>query len=151
MVGALLGDTLRYTMASVVILVVTMLIGYRPPGGLVGVVAAVLLLLVFCFSVSWIWTLLGMKLRSPESVMGVSMMVLFPLTFLSNVFVPIETMPDWLQPAVETNPVSILVDAVRSLMVGDPHGGSIVTVLVISGVFVAVFGPLTMRAYSRRS
>ena len=58
---------------------------------------------------------------------------------------------DWLQPAVENNPVSILVDAVRSLMVGDPHGGSIVTVLVISGVFVAVFGPLTMRAYSRRS
>lgn len=151
MVGALLGDTLRYTMASVVILVVTMAIGYRPPGGVMGVVAAVVLLLVFCFSVSWIWTLLGMKLRSPESVMGVSMMVLFPLTFLSNVFVPIDTMPDWLQPAVEHNPVSILVDAVRSLMVGDAHGGSILQVLVISGVLVAVFGPLTMRAYSRKN
>jgi ABC-2 type transport system permease protein len=151
MVGALLGDTLRYTMASVVILVVTMLIGYRPPGGVVGVLLAVALLLVFCFSVSWIWTLLGMKLRSPESVMGVSMMVLFPLTFLSNVFVQIETMPGWLQPVVERNPVSILVDAVRSLMVGDPHGGSILQVLVISGVLVAVFGPLTMRAYARKS
>ncbi|MDF1706251.1 MAG: ABC transporter permease [Aeromicrobium sp.] len=151
MVGALLGDTLRYTMASVVILVVTMAIGYRPPGGLTGVVAAVVLLLVFCFSVSWIWTLLGMKLRSPESVMGVSMMVLFPLTFLSNVFVPIDTMPSWLQPAVEHNPVSILVDAVRSLMVGEAHGGSILQVLIISGVLVAIFGPLTMRAYSRKT
>lgn len=151
MVGALLGDALRYTMASTVILVVTMLLGYRPPGGLVGVVSAVLLLLVFCFSVSWIWTLLGMKLRSPESVMGVSMMVLFPLTFLSNVFVSIDTMPGWLQPVVEANPVSVLVDAVRSLMVGAPDGGAILTVLVISGGLVAVFGPLTMRAYARAS
>ena len=151
MVGALLGDTLRYTMASVVILVVTMLIGYRPPGGVGGVLSAVVLLLVFCFSVSWIWTLLGLKLRSPESVMGVSMMVLFPLTFLSNVFVQIETMPGWLQPVVERNPVSILVDAVRGLMSGTPEAGPIVTVLLISAGLVAVFGPLTMRAYARKS
>ena len=151
MVGALLGDALRYTMASTVILLVTMLIGYRPPGGVMGVVSAVLLLLVFCFSVSWIWTLLGMKLRSPESVMGVSMMVLFPLTFLSNVFVSIDTMPGWLQPVVEVNPVSVLVDAVRSLMVGAPDGGAILAVLVVSGALVAVFGPLTMRAYARAS
>ncbi|MGJ9411844.1 ABC transporter permease [Aeromicrobium sp. CF4.19] len=151
MVGSLLGDTLRYTMASAVILTVTMLMGYRPPGGFVGVVSAVALLLVFCFSVSWIWTLLGLKLRTPNAVMGVSMMVMFPLTFLSNVFVPIETMPGWLQPAVENNPISILVVAVRGLMTGDVDGGAIVTVLVISGVMVAIFGPLTMRTYTRKT
>ena len=83
--------------------------------------------------------------------MGVSMMVLFPMTFLSNVFVPIETMPNWLQPVVERNPISILVDAVRSLMIGDPHGSAIMQVLAISVVLIAIFGPLTMRAYARKN
>lgn len=151
MVGALLGDTLRYTMASAVILTVTMIMGYRPPGGFTGVIAAVALLLTFCFSVSWIWTLLGLKLRTPNAVMGVSMMVMFPMTFLSNVFVPIETMPGWLQPIVEQNPISHLVDAVRSLMVGQADGGPILTVLIISAGLIVVFGPLTMRAYARKT
>jgi ABC-2 type transport system permease protein len=111
----------------------------------------VALLLVFCFSVSWIWTLLGLKLRTPNAVMGVSMMVMFPLTFLSNVFVPIETMPGWLQPVVERNPISYLVDAVRSLMVGEPDAGPILIVLVLSAGFVAVFGWLTMRTYARKT
>ena len=78
-------------------------------------------------------------------------MVLFPITFLSNVFVPIDAMPDWLQPIVENNPVSILLDAVRCLIIGEPDGGSILAVLVIWGVLVAIFGPSTMRSYARTS
>ncbi|MFI5429883.1 ABC transporter permease [Aeromicrobium sp. UC242_57] len=123
LVGSLLGDTLRYTMASTIIIVMTLILGYRPEGGVVGVVAAVALLLIFCFSLSWIWTLLGFKLRTPNAVMGVSMMVLFPLTFLSNVFVSPDTMPDVLESIVKVNPVTILVDASRSLMAGNPDGG----------------------------
>lgn len=151
LVGSLLGDTLRYTMASTIIIVVTLLLGYRPGGGVVGVVAAVALLLIFCFSLSWIWTLLGFKLRTPNAVMGVSMMVLFPLTFLSNVFVAPETMPDLLEKIVKVNPVTILVDAARSLMDGNPDSGAIMTVLVMSAVLVAVFGPLTMRVFANKS
>lgn len=151
LVGSLLGDSLRYTMASTVILVVSLLMGYRPPGGLVGVIAAVALLLVFCFSLSWMWTLLGLKLRTPESVMGVSMMVLFPLTFISNVFVPKESMPNWLQSVVTANPVTHLVDAARGFLDGSPDYGAVMTVLIMSGVLIAVFGPLTMRAYTNKT
>lgn len=151
LVGSLLGDTLRYTMASSIIIAVTLLLGYRPAGGVSGVVAAVLLLLIFCFSLSWIWTLLGFKLRTPNAVMGVSMMVLFPLTFLSNVFVSPATMPDVLERVVEVNPISVLVDAARSLMDGAADGGAIVTVLVMSAVLVAVFGPLTMRVFANKT
>ncbi|MCW2840169.1 MAG: transporter [Aeromicrobium sp.] len=151
LVGSLLGDTLRYTMASSIIIVLTLVMGYRPAGGVVGVVSAIALLLVFCFSLSWIWTLLGFKLRTPNAVMGVSMMVLFPLTFLSNVFVAPETMPDVLESIVKVNPVTILVDAARSLMDGDPDGGAITTVLIMSAVLVAVFGPLTMRVFANRT
>lgn len=151
LVGSLLGDTLRYTMASTIIIVVTLLLGYRPGGGVAGVIAAVALLLIFCFSLSWIWTLLGFKLRTPNAVMGVSMMVLFPLTFLSNVFVAPETMPDLLEKIVKVNPVTILVDAARSLMDGNPDSGAIMTVLVMSAVLVAVFGPLTMRVFANKS
>ncbi|KAA1380247.1 ABC transporter permease [Aeromicrobium fastidiosum] len=151
LVGSLLGDTLRYSMASTIIIAMTLLLGYRPAGGVTGVVAAVALLLIFCFSLSWIWTLLGFKLRTPNAVMGVSMMVLFPLTFLSNVFVSPDTMPDVLRSVVNVNPVTILVDAARSLMDGRADGGAIVTVLIMSAVLVAVFGPLTMRVFANKS
>ncbi|MET1038709.1 MAG: ABC transporter permease, partial [Aeromicrobium sp.] len=151
LVGSLLGDTLRYTMASTIIIVLTLVMGYRPAGGVVGVVSAVVLLLIFCFSLSWIWTLLGFKLRTPNAVMGVSMMVLFPLTFLSNVFVAPETMPDVLESVVNVNPVTILVDAARSLMDGQADNGAIMTVLIMSAVLVAVFGPLTMRVFANRT
>jgi ABC-2 type transport system permease protein len=151
LVGSLLGDTLRYTMASSIIIAVTLLLGYRPEGGVTGAVAAIALLLVFCFSLSWIWTLLGFKLRTPNAVMGVSMMVLFPLTFLSNVFVSPSTMPDVLERVVKVNPVTVLVDAARSLMDGAPDGGAIVAVLVMSAALVAVFGPLTMRVYANKT
>ncbi|RBL79551.1 ABC transporter permease, partial [Streptomyces cavourensis] len=87
MVGYLLGDVLRYLLASVVMLTVGMIIGFRPEGGVLGVLAGVALLLVFSFAFSWIWTMFGLMLRTEKSVMGVSMMVIFPLTFLSNVFV----------------------------------------------------------------
>ncbi|MBH0247800.1 ABC transporter permease, partial [Streptomyces cavourensis] len=116
MVGYLLGDVLRYLLASVVMLTVGMIIGFRPEGGVLGVLAGVALLLVFSFAFSWIWTMFGLMLRTEKSVMGVSMMVIFPLTFLSNVFVLPSTMPGWLQAFVNNSPITHLVSAVRGLM-----------------------------------
>ncbi|WP_340682979.1 ABC transporter permease [Amycolatopsis coloradensis] len=150
MVGYLLGDMLRYLIASLVILGVGLIMGFRPAGGFGGVAAAILLLLAFSFAFSWIWTMFGLLLRSEKSVMGVSMMVLFPLTFLSNIYVNPETMPGWLQAFVDVNPVTHVVAAVRSMMDGNWDGGEITWVLIAGAVILAIFGTLTMRLYNRK-
>ncbi|MFI7116143.1 ABC transporter permease [Amycolatopsis sp. NPDC049868] len=150
MVGYLLGDMLRYLIASLVILGVGLIMGFRPAGGIGGVAAAILLLLAFSFAFSWIWTMFGLLLRSEKSVMGVSMMVLFPLTFLSNIYVNPETMPGWLQAFVDVNPVTHVVAAVRSMMDGAWNGGEITWVLIAGAVILAIFGTLTMRLYNRK-
>ncbi|RSS41346.1 ABC transporter permease [Streptomyces sp. WAC08241] len=150
MVGYLLGDVVRYLIASAVMLTVGVIIGYRPEGGFPGVLLGVVLLLVFSFAFSWIWTMFGLLLRSEKSVMGVSMMVIFPLTFLSNVFVDPKTMPGWLQAFVNNNPVTHVASAVRELMAGRWPGTEIAWSLGWSALFVLVFGWVTMRLYNRR-
>jgi ABC-2 type transport system permease protein len=150
LVGALFGDVLRYFMAATVILGVGLVLGFRPDGGVGGVLLGIALLVVFSFAFSWIWTMFGLLLRSEKSVMGVSMMVLFPLTFLSNVFVEPDTMPGWLRAFVEVNPITRLVAATRGLMQGNPDAGEITWVLVSAAVLIAIFGTLTMRLYNRK-
>jgi ABC-2 type transport system permease protein len=150
LVGPLLADGVRYSLASAVILVLGFVLGFRPEAGVGGVVAAVALLLVFSFSLSWIWTALGIVMRSENALMGASMMVLFPLTFVSNVFVPPETLPSVLQAFVGVNPITILVTAMRGLVHGQAVGSEVGTVLAISAGLVAVFGPLTMVVYRRK-
>jgi ABC-2 type transport system permease protein len=151
LVGALLGDAARYTMASTMVIALGLVLGFRPAGGVAGVLLSVALLLVFSFSLSWIWTALGLVLRTPNSVMGVSMMVLFPLTFVSNVFVDPRTMPPWLQSVVGFNPITHLVTAVRGLMAGTVTPGQIGLVLVSCGALVVVFAPITMYLYRNKN
>ena len=151
LVGALLGDAARYTMASTMVIVLGLVLGFRPSGGPIGVLLSVALLLVFSFSLSWIWTALGLVLRTPNSVMGVSMMVLFPLTFVSNVFVDPQTMPSWLQTIVGFNPITHLVTAVRGLMSGTVTPGQIGLVLVSCGALIVVFAPITMYLYRNKN
>jgi len=151
LVGPLLADGARYAMASIIILGLGFVLGFRPQGGVQGVLAGVGLMLVFSFSLSWAWTLAGVTMRSPEAVFGLGNLVMFPLTFVSNVFVPVESLPGWLQAFVNVNPISILVSGVRGLMHGDVVTGDIVLVLLISTALVAVFGPLTMYAYHRKA
>jgi ABC-2 type transport system permease protein len=150
LVGALLGDAARYMMASTMVIVLGLVLGFRPDGGVLGVLLSVALLLVFSFGLSWIWTALGLVLRTPNSVMGVSMMVLFPLTFASNIFVDPRTMPPWLEAIVGANPITHLATAVRGLMHGTATAGQIGWVLLTSGVLVAVFAPLTMYLYRNK-
>ncbi|ATW49567.1 ABC transporter permease [Streptomyces peucetius] len=150
MVGYLLGDVVRYLIASVVMLAVGLLIGYRPDGGPVGIALGVALLMVFSFSFSWIWTMFGLLLRTEKSVMGVSMMVIFPMTFLSNVFVDPSTMPGWLQAFVNNSPVTHVSTAVRELMAGNWPAADIAWSLGWSAVLVVVFGSVTMRLYNRK-
>lgn len=149
LVGALLGDAVRYSLASAIIVVLGLVLGFRPEAGVVGVLLAFGLVLVFCFSLSWIWTLFGLLMRKPESVMYAAMMVLFPLTFMSNILVDPETMPGWLQAFVAVNPITHLATATRGLMHGEATAGQIGIVLAVSAGLVAIFGPLTMRRFHR--
>ncbi|WP_027499563.1 ABC transporter permease [Rhodococcus sp. UNC363MFTsu5.1] len=151
LVGALFGDVVRYTIASVIVMVLGLILGFRPQGGVVGVVASIALLLLFSFSMSWIWTMFAMLMRTEQAVMGVSMFILFPLTFASNIFVDPSTMPSWLQAFVNVNPISKLVTAIRGLMAGTLELGDLAIVLGWCAGFILIFGPITMRLYNRKS
>lgn len=148
-VGALLGDLMRYSLAGVVVLVVGLVLGFRPEAGPLGVVLALALMLVFASALSWLWIILGFLVRTPESVMTSSFLLLFPLTFVSNIFVDPATMPGWLQWVVGVNPVSHLATASRGLMHGGVAPADLVWVLVAAALLTAVFAPIAMRMYYR--
>ena len=101
--GALLADTVRYTIATTLTFAMGYVMGFRPEGGLGAVVVAGLLVIVCSWAISWIFAFFGVIARTASSVQGVSLLILFPLTFLSNAFVPSNTMPSWLQWFVDIN------------------------------------------------
>lgn len=150
LVGSLLVDVVRYSMAAGIMISLGFALGFRPEGGWLGVLGAVALILVFAFSLSWIWTILGLIMRSEKSLMMISFMVLFPLTFVSNVFVDPRTLPNWLQSFVEINPISILATAVRGAMHGTATVQQVMLVLVVSVIMTAVFAPITIYLYRNK-
>jgi ABC-2 type transport system permease protein len=149
LVGSVLGDSVRYLVAGTVIVVLGVALGYRPGAGVGGVVAALALVIVFAFGLSWVFTTLGLLMRSPNAVMNAGFMGIFPLTFLSNVFVDPETLPSALEAFVNANPISVLATASRGLMEGNASAGDIAIVLATAAALTAVFGPLTTRLYRR--
>ncbi|HET9738456.1 MAG TPA: ABC transporter permease [Solirubrobacteraceae bacterium] len=149
LLGSLLGDTVRYVIGGSVIIVLGVALGYRPGAGVPGVLAALALVVVFSFGLSWVFTTLGLLLRSPSAVMNTGFMSIFPLTFLSNVFVDPDTLPNGLEDFVDANPISILATASRGLMEGNAEMGDILIVLGTAGVIAAIFAPLTARLYRR--
>jgi ABC-2 type transport system permease protein len=151
LLGALLGDTVRYLVAATVIVVVGLILGYRPDGGVPGVLGAVGLVILFSFGLSWVFTTMGLLMRSPNAVMNAGFMSIFPLTFLSNVYVEPETLPAGLEAFVDANPISHLVSACRGLMDGSLESGDLVVVLATTVVLTAIFAPLTTRLYRTRS
>jgi ABC-2 type transport system permease protein len=150
LVGALLGDSVRYLVAGSVIIVLGVILGYRPDAGVGGVIAALALVVVFAFGLSWIFTTMGLLMRSPNAVMNAGFMSIFPLTFLSNVFVDPDTLPSALEAFVDINPISILVNAARGLMEGNVDGSDIAISLGTAAVLTAIFAPLTVRLYRYR-
>jgi ABC-2 type transport system permease protein len=151
LVGSLLGDSVRYLVAGIVIIVLGAILGFRPDAGIPGVVAALALVVVFAFGLSWVFTTLGLLLRSPNAVMNAGFMGIFPLTFLSNVFVEPDTLPSALEAFVNVNPISILADASRGLMQGGVELGDIGISLATAAILTAVFAPLTTHLYRTRS
>ena len=150
LVGAVLGDSVRYALASVIVVALGFIMGFEAGGGVAGVVAAIALVVVFAFALSWVFTTLGMLLRAPNAVMNAGFMGLFPLVFLSNTLVDPSTLPAWLETFVDVNPVSHVVTAARGLMAGDAAAEDILLVLGEAAVLTAVFAPLTVRLYRNK-
>jgi ABC-2 type transport system permease protein len=151
LVGALLGDSVRYLVAGTVIIVLGVILGYRPSNGVPGVVGALGMVVLFAFGLSWVFTVLGLLMRAPNAVMNAGFMAIFPLTFLSNVFVEPDTLPSALEAFVNANPISILADVSRGLMDGTASGGDIAIVLGTAAALTLVFAPLTTHLYRTRS
>jgi ABC-2 type transport system permease protein len=149
LVGALLGDSVRYVIGGTVILVLGVVLGFRPEAGVVGALAALGLVVLFAFGLSWVFTTMGLLLRAPNAVMNAGFMGIFPLTFLSNVFIEPETLPRPLEAFVDVNPISVLTTASRGLMAGNAAAQDILIVLATAAALTAVFAPLTTRLYRR--
>jgi ABC-2 type transport system permease protein len=149
LIGAVVGDSVRYVVAATVIIVLGVALGFRP-GALWGVFAASAIVILFAFGLSWAFTTLGLLLRAPNAVMNTGFMALFPITFLSNVFVEPSTLPGWLEAFVDVNPISHLVTASRAFMDGTVAGLELAVALGTAAVLTVVFAPLTSYLYRRK-
>ncbi|KIA62724.1 ABC transporter permease [Nocardia vulneris] len=149
--GALIADMVRYTIATALTVIVGLCLGYRPGGGFVGVLVAALVIIVCSFAVSWIWALVGVTGKSAAGVQGISMMVMFPLTFMSGAFAMVSTMPGWLQGLNHANPIYYMVNTCRELMNGNQYTGNLAWSLLGSALVIAIFAPLAVKAYMRRA
>ena len=149
-VGGLIGDAGRYLLASSLVIGLGLIMGFNARGGPFGILAAVALVLVFAFALSWVWITLGLALRTPNAVMSIGFVILFPLTFMSNIFVDPDTMPSGLHAFADVNPISHLATAARGLMQGTATTGQVLWVLGAAAALTALFAPLTMRLYRNR-
>jgi ABC-2 type transport system permease protein len=148
--GPMMADLARYAIAAGVALTVGVVMGYRPGGGVAGVSGGVLLAVITGWSVAWIFLWVGTRARTAGAVQGMSMMIMFPLAFLSNAFVPVDTLPGWLQAVTRVNPVSHVVSALRGLMNDGAVTAQVGWALLGCATISAVFIPLAVRSYFRR-
>jgi ABC transporter DrrB family efflux protein len=149
LLGRLLADTIRLTITVLVILVVGYAVGFRFENGVVPAILMIILGIVFGVSICTISAYVGLAIRDEESVGSFGLIWLFPLTFVSAAFVPVSSMPGWLQAFAKNQPVTIVIDEMRALALGGPlalHGWQ--SALWLAGIF-GVFVPLAVRAYRR--
>ncbi|MFT4263613.1 MAG: ABC transporter permease [Nocardioides sp.] len=148
--GPMLADVLRYGIAATLTLATGFAMGYRPGGGLGGVLMGWALVVFAGWALSWIFAWLGTIARSAQAVQGMGMMIMFPLTFLSDAFTPQSTMPDWLQHFVSVNPVTLVIHAVRDLINDGSVTANVGWAVLGCAAIVAVFAPLAVRSYSKK-
>jgi ABC-2 type transport system permease protein len=148
MAGRTLADTIRNTFVAFLMLGVGMAIGFRYQDGLLKALAAIALVVLFGYSFSWISAFIGLTTRNPETAQIAGFIWVFPMVFASSVFVPVETMPTWLQAFAEVQPISVTADTVRALMLGMPVE-KLWYMLAWLGGILAVFIPLSIWQYRR--
>lgn len=147
--GLMVGDVLRHTIAGLIILTIGLILGFRPEGGVTGVIGAFVLLVIIGFGVGWIFLVLGLLIRSPMTVMTFGFTLIMPLAFASNIMVRPETMPGWLEAFVVRNPVSHMTTAIRGLMNGTASAPDILLALVAPVVLTVLLAPVTLWLYRR--
>ena len=156
--GRVVADVLYNAIILVVLMLSGLAVGWRVNGTLGQFVAAVLLLGAFTFAMTWVGVFMGMKAPTVETVQQIGFITIFPLSFISNVFVPLESLPDWLQPIAEWNPFSAITQSARQLF-GNPVASTgswpsenpyLLSAMWIV-VIIAVFAPLGVRTYNRTS
>jgi ABC-type multidrug transport system permease subunit len=153
--GRTVADTLRQVLVLTVLSITGLIVGWRINNGIFNAILAYLLLLLFAYTVAWIGSWIGLKVPNPETASTAGLIWLFPLTFLSNAFVPISSMPQWLPVVGAWNPVSSVVLAARELF-GNPTGipstawpmqHAALYTLISCAVLIAIFAPLAIRKY----
>jgi ABC-2 type transport system permease protein/oleandomycin transport system permease protein len=149
--GRTLTDLLRGALAVAVMWIVGLLVGFSPQGGVLNWVGAIGLLLLFGWAISWVGVTLGMLMRTPEAVNGVIFVTVFPLTFASSAFVPTDTMPSWLQVFAEHQPLTLLINAVRDLVLGGSGGPDLLPAVLWGVGLLVVFFPIGVWLYQRRT
>jgi oleandomycin transport system permease protein len=148
--GLILGDLVRYAVSVGVATGYGVLLGFRFQSNALAVIGAYALIAFFALSFCWVWVLIGLIVKSPQSVQGFGFVLMFPLTFGSNIFAAASTLPGWLQAWVKVNPVTALTDAARGLMLGT---GPVATpawhALAWALGLLVVFAPLAVTRYRR--
>jgi len=148
--GLMVGDVLRHLIASLIILSIGMLLGYRPEAGFAGVLAALALLIVIGFGVGWVFLVLGLVMRTPNTVMTMAFTAIMPLVFASNIMVDPGTMPGWLRVFVDVNPVSLMTTAMRGLMNGGITWAQLGLALLAPALLTLLLAPVTLWLYRRK-
>jgi ABC-2 type transport system permease protein/oleandomycin transport system permease protein len=149
--GRTLADLVTNALSLAVLVTVGVIVGFSFHNSLGEVLAGFALLLLFGYAFSWVFACIGLFVSSPEAANAVGFTAIFPLTFASSAFVPVDSMPDWLQAFAKVNPITVMVDAIRALWLGAPAGNSIIGALAWTVGFIAVFAPIAILRYRRVS
>ena len=147
--GRTLADVVTNSLSIVILVGTGLIIGFSFQTGILEILAGFALLLLFGYAFSWIFALIGMSVSSPEAANGIGFTIIFPITFISSAFVPVESMPAGLEKFAEINPITIVVDAMRALWLGVPAGNNVWGAVVWCLVLIAIFAPLAVRKYRR--
>ncbi len=147
--GAIGGDLMRHAVSSALVIAVGLILGFTPEAGYMALVLATLLLLVFATGIGWVFTCVGLIVRTPSTVMTLSWLVLMPVVFLSNVYIDPATMPEWLQAIVAVNPVALMTTAIRGIVHGTGDWADIGLALIGPAVITAIFAPIAMVLYRK--
>lgn len=149
--GRTVADLVRNLLVVTLMVGVGFAVGFRVQTDALHLLLGMAVLLLFGFAMSWVFALVGMSVEGPESAQAASFPIMLPLVFASSAFVDPSTMPDWLQPFAEHQPVSAAVNAVRALVLGGPWSEKVLISLIWSVGIVAVFAPLAVRRYRQVS
>jgi ABC transporter DrrB family efflux protein len=147
--GRTLADAVRNVLVVVLMAAVGFAVGFRVHTSAFAFLGALALLVLFGYALSWVFAAVGLAVGQPETAQAAAFPVMAPLVFASSAFVPVSTMPGWLQPFAENQPLSVVVSASRDLVLGGPTATHVLQALAWCAVILAVAAPLAVRRYRR--